>query len=266
LLDLERRHDPDIVHLNSYGHAARSFRSPVVITAHGCACAWWRAVYRAQAPALYDRYRDLVRKGLQGAQIVIAPSVAAWDSIELEHGGHPTVYVVPHGLSPESFGREDKLPFVLCAAREWDEAKNLQLVDRAMPDLMWPVHVGDGLERPELLRWMQTASVFLHPAKYEPFGYTVLEAALSGCALLLADIPSLNEIWGPTALYFNPDSASELTQKANLLVEHPELRRGMAARAHERALELSVDQMVDAHLGIYREAWSKVTASSSLSR
>ncbi len=31
------------------------------------------------------------------------------------------------------------------------------------------------------------------PARYEPFGLSVLEAALSGCALVLGDIPSLRE-------------------------------------------------------------------------
>src|SRR5262245_49341438 len=60
LLELEQRHAPDVIHLNSYGIAATPFRAPVVITVHACACSWWRAVYRAQALALYDRYRELV--------------------------------------------------------------------------------------------------------------------------------------------------------------------------------------------------------------
>ncbi len=39
------------------------------------------------------------------------------------------------------------------------------------------------------------AAIFAHPARYEPFGLSVLEAALSGCALVLGDISSLRELW-----------------------------------------------------------------------
>jgi glycogen(starch) synthase len=42
------------------------------------------------------------------------------------------------------------------------------------------------------------------PARYEPFGLSVLEAALSGCALVLGDIASLREVWGGAACYVRP--------------------------------------------------------------
>jgi glycosyltransferase involved in cell wall biosynthesis len=271
LLELELRHGPDVIHLNSYGHADLPFRAPVVLTAHACACGWWRAVYRAEAPALYDRYRELVRKGFEGASAVVAPTIAAWELIEREHGGHDVVYVVPHGLRSETPLRDPKLPFFLAAARRWDEAKNVELLRKAAGDLLWPVRIaGDteettsvrpasklgwlgDLERPHLLRWMRSASVFVHPAKYEPFGLTALEAALSGCALVLADLPTLREVWGGTALYFSPDSPLELARKANVLAEQPDLRKSMAGRALEHAQLFSVDFMTDAYLGIYRQ-------------
>jgi glycosyltransferase involved in cell wall biosynthesis len=271
LLELEQRHDPDVIHLNSYGHGSCPFRAPVVITAHACACCWWRAVYRAQAPALYDRYRDLVRRGFEGAHAVVAPTISAWEMIEREHGVHDMVYVVPHGLRPESPQRDPKLPFFLAAARRWDEAKNVELLRKAAGDLIWPVRIagatddanarssasklgwlGD-LDRPHLLRWMRSASVFVHPAKYEPFGLTALEAALSGCALILADLPSLREVWGPAALYFSPDSPEELARKANVLAEQADVRKSMAKRAHEHAQLFTVDFMTDAYLGVYRQ-------------
>ena len=39
--------------------------------------------------------------------------------------------------------------------------------------------------------WFARAGIYALPAVYEPFGLSVLEAALSGCALVLGDIPSL---------------------------------------------------------------------------
>jgi glycogen synthase len=185
------------------------------------------------------------------------------------------VYVVPHGLHADAPRREGKLPFALAAARRWDEAKNVELIRRAADELIWPVRIAGeaedvtaarsrssmvgwigALDRSHLLRWMRSASLFIHPAKYEPFGITVLEAALSGCALVLADLPSLREVWGGAALYFSPDSPAELARKTNLLIQESSLRKGMAERAYERALTFSVEQMVDAYLGIYREAYN----------
>jgi len=37
---------------------------------------------------------------------------------------------------------------------------------------------------------------------YEPFGLAPLEAALSRCAIVANDIPSLREVWGSAAMYF----------------------------------------------------------------
>ena len=281
LLELEQRHDPDVIHLNGYAYGNRPFRAPVVITAHACACCWWRSVYRARAPALYDRYRQLVRDGLDGASAVVAPTISAWDMMESEHGGHDMVYVVPHGLRTDASLRDPKLPFFLAAARRWDEAKNVELLRKASNDMIWPVRIageaedttsasssklgwlGD-VERPHLLRWMRSASVFVHPAKYEPFGLTALEAALSGCALVLADLPSLREVWGGAALYFSPDSAEELARKANVLAERASVRKSMAKRAYEHAQLFSLDYMTGAYLGIYREVLKPVEQGPAL--
>ena len=51
------------------------------------------------------------------------------------------------------------------------------------------------LTRPDLLALMRRAGVFVVPALYEPFGLAALEAASGACPLVLADIPSLRELW-----------------------------------------------------------------------
>ena len=56
----------------------------------------------------------------------------------------------------------------------------------------------------ELADWYARAAIYALPARYEPFGLSALEAALSGCALVLGDIPSLREIWGDAALFVPP--------------------------------------------------------------
>jgi glycogen synthase len=56
--------------------------------------------------------------------------------------------------------------------------------------------------------WYARASIYALPARYEPFGLSALEAALSGCALILGDIPSLREVWLEAAPYVSPDDES----------------------------------------------------------
>ena len=111
---------------------------------------------------------------------------------------------------------------MLAAGRLWDDAKNVgraraRRADwlpgrvcrgrrRARPDGQsvalagCPRLLGE-LPRDELADWYARAPIYALPARYEPFGLSVLEAALSGCALVLGDIPSLREIWGGAALF-----------------------------------------------------------------
>src|SRR5436190_14729856 len=44
LLDLEQSVTPDVIHLNTYAHAALPWSAPVLLTAHSCVISWWSAV------------------------------------------------------------------------------------------------------------------------------------------------------------------------------------------------------------------------------
>src|SRR5439155_1168938 len=61
-----------------------------------------------------------------------------------------------------------------------------------------------------LRRLYAEASIYAWPARYEPFGLSVLEAALSGCALVLGDIPSLRELWEGAAWFVPADDDGAL--------------------------------------------------------
>src|SRR5204863_1804155 len=75
--------------------------------------------------------------------------------------------------------------------------------------------------------WYARAAIFALPAYYEPFGLGPLEAALSGCALVLGDIASLREVWGDAALFVAPGSDRELESTLRTLIRDPGLRRCM---------------------------------------
>jgi glycosyltransferase involved in cell wall biosynthesis len=107
------------------------------------------------------------------------------------------------------------------------------------------------LPRPELARRLAAASIYCLPARYEPFGLSVLEAALSGCALVLGDIASLREVWGAAAVYVPPGDHAALRTALTRLIADPARRNALAEAARTRALHFTARRMADAYLAAY---------------
>lgn len=273
LLDLERRVAPDVVHLNGYCHAALPFRAPKLVVAHSCVLSWWEAVKTEPLPDRYRRYAAEVARGVQAATRVVAPSEAMLRSIERHYGTPKDARVLLNGHDPRSLVRGEKQPIVLCAARVWDEAKNVATLARAAKELLWPVFVAGEhrapsggapahfdqlmllgrLERPAALGWLTRAAIFALPALYAPFGLSALEAACSGAALVLGDIPSLREIWGDAAVYVPPRDERALMVAINGLITDDHRRSAFAGRARERGLMLSAARMAARYRETYAE-------------
>ena len=79
---------------------------------------------------------------------------------------------------------------------------------------MGPKYLGP-LSHSQTLRQLDAASIFLHPAFYEPCGLSVLEAARCRCCLVLSDIPSLRELWEGAAIFGGSAACSNRQQKPN---------------------------------------------------
>jgi glycogen synthase len=169
----------------------------------------------------------------------------------------------PSGLPKEAF--------ILTSGRLWDEAKNVSLLAGVAPRLPWPVcfageekhpntnertehsqvHLLGRLSLDEMEALYCRASIYALPARYEPFGLSALEAGLAGCALVLGDIPSLREIWGPGAVFVPPDDGQAWEQSLKRLIADRELVSGMATEACRRAVEYSSDKFGSEYLSAY---------------
>jgi glycosyltransferase involved in cell wall biosynthesis len=274
LLALEERERPDVVHLGGYAHGALPWRAPCVVVAHSDVCSWFRHVRGEEAPPPWDRYREAVTAGLRAADAVVAITRAVADDVAREFGA---VAEVIHNGSPlprREGVREGPAPlakddFVLAAGRLWDEAKNLRALDAAAAGLPWPVVVaGDlGAARAEhahatgqlaprdLAALRRRAAIFCAPARYEPFGLAILEAARDGCALVLGDIASLRELWDGAALFADPDDPRPAL---DALIAEPAERRRLAAAAHRRSLDFPVPAR--RYLDLYERVASGVAA------
>jgi glycosyltransferase involved in cell wall biosynthesis len=194
--------------------------------------------------------------------------------MELEHYYGPlrAATVIHNARSGRSFGPQRKEHVVFSAGRLWDEAKNVAALVAAAPHINAPVVLAgetagpDGnrtatagvellgsLESASLASWYGRAAVYALPARYEPFGLTVLEAALSGCALVLGDIESLREVWGGAARYVAPDDHDGLCRTLNELLADEALRLRMAALAMARARDFTPARQARQYLDLYRQ-------------
>jgi glycosyltransferase involved in cell wall biosynthesis len=282
LLALERQWRPDLVHLNQFSFGALPFRAPTLVVGHSCVLSWWRAVHGETAPAAWDGYRRRVRDGLAGAALVAAPSRAMLQSLAREYGALPAGLVLPNGRSPDLFRPAAKQPFILAAGRLWDPAKNLAALQAVAPGLPWPVRVAGSTAHPgggalqtdglqclgelapaALAGQMGAASIYALPARYEPFGLSVLEAALSGCALVLGDIASLRETWGAAAIYVAPGDHDALRLALQQLIAQPAERQRLAAAARSRAMPFSAERMAQGTLAAYAMLQPRFAATTA---
>ena len=107
------------------------------------------------------------------------------------------------------------------------------------------------LSSDEIAMRMAESAVFVSPARYEPFGLAVLEAALSSCALVLGDIPTLRELWDGAALFVQPNDEAGLRDALEGLLADPARAAGLGLRARRRAQRYTAVRMADAYLDAY---------------
>lgn len=275
LLGLEARIRPDIVHLNGYAHGGMPWAAPCMVAGHSCVVSWWWSVHGEEPPARYDEYRQRVTEGLQAANMVVAPSRFMLEALLRHYGPLPHRRVIHNGRTAKRFTPLRKWPFIASVGRLWDPAKNIAGLAAVAKDLSWPVYVagdtihpdthgtqinglGDvhplgNLSEDRVAEFLGRASIYVHPARYEPFGLSVLEAALAGCALVLHRLPSLEELWHDAAVFVEPDDTEATRREINRLIEHPAALDDWGRRARQRAGGLTSLAMAEAYITAYDE-------------
>jgi glycogen synthase len=285
LLSLEAELCPDLIHLNGYVHASLPWQSPCVVVAHSCMLSWWQAVRREEMPVGFEPYRKLVAKGLGAADLVIAPTAAMLECVRKLYLPLPTARVIHNARSRARFRPGQKEEFILSVGRIWDDAKNIGALAKLAHDLPWPVYVAGEQKDPEggaasiegvsrlgflssekLAPWYAAAPIYALPARYEPFGLTVLEAALSGCALVLGDIPSLRELWEGAAVFVDPDEPEDLRHELDTLCADRRRLASLGQMALARSQSFSAAHMTAGYLAAYRQLIADCSQPAQLSQ
>ncbi len=275
LRDIARDAKPDVIHLNNYGQADAIKRcmhkTPLIVAAHSCVLSWWRAVRGEEAPADWDTYRECVMQGLRAADLVVAPTRAMMKSAAADYGPLRAQRVIPNGRSAPELHPDRKRELIFSAGRMWDEAKNLAALKAIAAQTRWPISIAGPtdttggpsetanlallgqLPMQEVAAHMRSASIYALPARYEPFGLSVLEAAMAGCALVLGDIPSLRENWEGAAAFVDPNDHDALRETIDRLIEKSEQRAVLAEAAVARARRFTAERMARQYVRAYQE-------------
>lgn len=270
LLELARHTRPGLIHLNQYCHGSLPWPAPCLMVGHSCVYSWYEGVRGTIPGPEWRRYRKMVRLGLRGADLVTAPSRSMLVALKRHFGHFDAAEAIYNGRSGAQFVPARKESLVLTAGRLWDEAKNVGILQSVAPHVPWPIYAAGDCATPggkntplpalillgfldsvTLAQWFGRASIFIAPARYEPFGLSALEAALAGCALVLGDIPSLREVWGDAAWFVSPNDSDEIAAALSRLIEDPSLRRELAARARRRARRFTPGRMAKSYLQLY---------------
>jgi glycosyltransferase involved in cell wall biosynthesis len=268
LMNLEIDFKPDVVHLNQYAFGYLPWSAPVLTVAHSCVLSWWKGVYGQPPPAEWNMYRDLVQNGLIHSDAVVAPSTAMATMLQENYSFTAPVYIIYNGLDPQRFVRGPKRQMILSVGRVWDPAKNISSLVDVAGELPWLVAVA-GENSPgeqvigknvhykgkigsfHLRSLFGSASIYALPVRYEPFGLSVLEAALSGCALVLGNVNSLQELWNGAAVFVNPSRKEELVDAITFLIKHPLMTKEYSRLALKRASRYGSRKMIRNYLRLY---------------
>ncbi|MGJ3263471.1 MAG: glycosyltransferase family 4 protein [Salinarimonas sp.] len=269
-------YDVDLLHLN-YPSQARGLATgrPVIAMSHSCMATWWDAMREGPMPEAFALNDRLVRAGLARADRVLAPSRSHADALQRVYGQLPGLAVVPNAsfaapLPPEP---NPGAPIALAVGRWWDEAKNAPVLDAAAALATTGIVAVGATRGPqghevgfshaeargplpseETRAALSRAAVFVSPARYEPFGLAVLEAAQEGCALVLSDIPTFREIWDDAALFVDPDDAAGFAEAIDRITGDARLHARQVAAAGERAGTYAPQVQAERLLTVYAAA------------
>lgn len=218
-------------------------------------------------------------------QIIAVSEVVAADVRALSVDGK-CIEVIYNGVDTDEFcpGREERasfslpavVPLALFVGDIKSPRKNLETLLRAMqttpalhlavagdakgspaPELAKKIGVADRVhflgKTKRVAALMRSVDFFVFPSLYEAHPLVVLEAMASALPIVISkNVGSVGSFGELFEVLDDPESVSDLAAVMNKLLDDPERRSHMGARARERSLSLSWSETAGRYLETYR--------------
>lgn len=270
LMKIKKQFKPDVVHLNSMTFGTLPWNVPVVSVIHSCMLERSKALHNNQPPRQWKKYKQMARASLRASDAVVAPGQSTLSAAAAIYGPFKSSRTIPQGRCAYTFRSGVKKSYIFSNGKLNDDAHNLKLLLEAAPEIDYPIYIADSqghmnnknlpenvfltgpLYGKKLRDWMSSASIYVLPAKYEPFGYSLVDAALSKCALIGGNITSFRENWGKAMHYV--ENKDELVKTVNRLMENKDDLYLCGQQAYETALEnFTLIKMARHYYQLYRQ-------------
>src|SRR5262249_6903407 len=114
------------------------------------------------------------------------------------------------------------------------------------------------IEWTEVMEWYRRLSIVVAPARYEPFGITILEAMASSAAVVATRTGSYETVIedGQNGYLANPRDVDELIASLEKLMSQPEQMLSMGAVGRQRATTLfPVEAEAEGISKVYEALW-----------
>lgn len=109
----------------------------------------------------------------------------------------------------------------------------------------------------DLVAIYKLATLYVQPSLYEGFGLGVLEAFASGCPVVCSKTQALVEISEGAALFADPKSATDLSEKIKMFYFNENTRNEFSKKGIERAKMYSWTKTAQETIKVYKKIYSE---------
>lgn len=111
----------------------------------------------------------------------------------------------------------------------------------------------------EKYAYYESADIYVHPSRYEPFGVVLLEAMACGKPIVASKVGGIPFVVEDeeTGLLFKSENVEELAEKVILLLRNKELRVKMGKAGRERAKLFTWERSAEMTVEVYKEVIEK---------
>lgn len=140
---------------------------------------------------------------------------------------------------------------LLCAGKKDEFSDKLEalVLERGIPNVHFLGFITDGEKR-----WLlENAKAYVTASLSEGFCIPVLEAMYAGCPVISSNASCLPETGGKAALYFDPSSTDELTEKIFDIIRNEPLRQSLVKKGLVHVNNFSWEKMAEQTHAIYEQ-------------
>jgi glycosyltransferase involved in cell wall biosynthesis len=200
--------------------------------------------------SVFDAYKSPSAEDIQAAikKFSLPSSFFFYPAILWPHKNHEVILRAlnilkkEQGLAPHVFftgSSKDPRPILDKLAQDFGIAEQLHFLGFVTPG--------------ELQAIFRAATAMVFPSKFEGFGLPILEAFHAGLPVLASNASTLPEVARDGALYFDPDSPSELSALIRVIMDKPEVREELIKKGTLILSQYSIKETARQFQKLYAE-------------